>query len=105
MIFSERYQLLFIENPIAASTSISAYLQDHLEGVSILTKHASIFDFDLNCKNLDVKHIFMVKRNPFERELSRFYKLKNHEKEKLALKKLMKKLEEEKRKKELEKES
>jgi len=75
VIISEKYKYLFIETPHTGSTAISAELIELYDGRSILSKHASYYDFKshfgLRAENF---FIFSAVRNPIDEAASVFLK-------------------------------
>lgn len=78
MIYSKKYNYLFVELPRTGTTAISNELQEKYEGISILKKHSTYRDFKKNYKNLEKEpFVFSCIRNPIDRTLSYYLKSKN----------------------------
>jgi hypothetical protein len=80
MIISQTYKYLFVELPRTGSTAISRELRQQYDGVQILRKHATYYDF-LKIANPEEKEYFVFSciRNPLDDAVSRYFKLKtNH---------------------------
>jgi len=81
MVISERYKYLFIETPHTGSTAISAELQELYDGVPILKKHSSFYDFRAQFgPRADEFFVFAAVRNPIDEAASVFLKFANNHK-------------------------
>jgi len=78
MIISHKHKYLFVELPRTGSTAISKELIDFYYGEGILFKHATYRDF-LKVATEEEKQYFVFSciRNPLDRTVSLFYKLKH----------------------------
>ncbi len=77
MIISHKYKYLFVELPRTGTTAIANELIENYDGTQILTKHAHYDDFLRQATDEEKKYfVFSCIRNPLDRALTRYYKLK-----------------------------
>ena len=77
MIISHEHKYLFVELPRTGTTAIAKELIENYKGEKILTKHAHYDDFLKQASNEEKNYfVFSCIRNPIDRTLTRYYKLK-----------------------------
>lgn len=77
MIVSYEHKYLFVEIPLTASWAIRQQLCDHYAGIPILHKHASYPEFRRSSVvDKGSYFVFATVRNPLDKLVSRYYKLK-----------------------------
>jgi hypothetical protein len=82
MIISHKYKFLFIEIDLTASWAIHHELIQNYEGQSILHKHATYSEFRRQASGEQLTYfVFATVRNPLDKIVSRYFKLKNNQKE------------------------
>lgn len=83
MIISHVHRYLFIEIPLTGSWAIHRELCDHYDGVPILHKHATYPEFRRSTYAHDARDyfIFATVRNPLDKVVSQYCKLKVDHKE------------------------
>lgn len=85
MVISHRYKYVFIELPRTGSTAISKELQEFYDGERILKKHARYSEFLAQASDEEKKYFaFSGIRNPMDRTLSFYFKLKNDHKNRFS---------------------
>ena len=85
MIISHKHKYLFIEVPRTGTTTISEVLCSHYDGERILRKHSSLLNFRAHTSNRFKDYfIFSSMRNPMDRVLSLYFKLRNGQKNPLT---------------------
>jgi len=81
MIISHQYRYLFIEIPLTGSWSIRHELCERYAGVPILHKHATYPEFAASATPAERDYfVFAAVRNPLDKVVSRYYKLKTDHK-------------------------
>ena len=81
MIISHQYQYLFIEIPLTASWAIRHELCEYCGGKPILHKHATYPEFAASATSTELHYfVFAAVRNPLDKVVSRYYKLKTDHK-------------------------
>ena len=79
MIISHRYKYLFIELPRSGTTATGKELQKLYDGVPILAKHSTYFDFKKIASDEELKYfVFSGIRNPMDDAVSRYFKIKSN---------------------------
>lgn len=82
MIVSHKHKYLFIEIDLTASWAIHNELIQNYDGKPILHKHATYHDFRRHASTEELKYfVFATVRNPLDKIVSRYFKLKNNHKE------------------------
>lgn len=82
MIISHKYKYLFIEIDLTASWAIHGELIKNYNGRSILHKHATYYEFQRQASREELSYfVFATVRNPLDKIVSRYYKLKNDHRE------------------------
>jgi len=78
MIISHKHKYLFVELPRTGSSAIRRELCEHYDGVPILHKHATYYEF-LKIANAEEKRYFVFAgiRNPLDDAVSLYFKRKN----------------------------
>jgi len=78
MIISHKYKYLFVELPRTGSSAIADELCNKYDGKKIISKHAKYTDFFKNANTKEKSYfVFSCIRNPFDRVISEYEKLKN----------------------------
>ena len=81
MVISDKNKYLFVELPRTASTAISKELCENYDGIQILYKHATYDDFLKTASYVQQKYFtFSCIRNPLDKTLSQYFRLKNDHK-------------------------
>jgi len=81
MVISHKYEYLFVELPRTGSTAISKELCEQYSGYRILSKHATYNRYLRIASPKEKKYfVFSCIRNPLDRTLSLYFKLKNDHK-------------------------
>jgi len=77
MIISHKHKYLFVELPMTGSTAISKELRENYEGISILHKHSTYYDF-LKLATEAEKRYFVLAgiRHPLDQVVSHYFKFK-----------------------------
>jgi len=82
MIVSHKYKYLFIEIPLTASWAIRNELCEYYDGIPVLHKHATYSEFRRQGSKKEMSYfVFAAVRNPLDKIVSRYYKLKMNQKE------------------------
>jgi hypothetical protein len=82
MIISHEHKLVFIEIHLTASWAIHNELCQNYGGESILHKHATYAEFRRHATNEELDYfVFATVRNPLDKIVSTYHKLKNNFKE------------------------
>ena len=85
MVVSHKHKYVFIELPRTGSTAISKELQEHYDGHRILKKHSRYGEFLRQATEDEKKYYaFSGIRNPMDRTLSFYFKLKNDHKSRFS---------------------
>jgi hypothetical protein len=85
MIISHKYKYLFVELPRTASTAISHELCELYDGVPVLRKHATYYDFLKNANPEEQQYfVFSCIRNPLDDAVSYYFKLRTNHKDKFT---------------------
>jgi hypothetical protein len=81
LIISHKYKYLFIEIPLTASWAIHHELCHHYDGQPILHKHATYSEFRHHATFEELSYfVFATVRNPLDKIVSIYFKLKNDQK-------------------------
>jgi hypothetical protein len=81
MIVSHKHKFLFIEIPLTASWAIHHELCQNFGGQPILHKHATYSEFLNHATDEELDYfVFATVRNPLDKIVSTYYKLKNDQK-------------------------
>ena len=81
MIISHKYKFLFVENPLTASWAIHQELCKYYDGMPILHKHANYYEFRSSAQPEHLEYyIFATVRNPLDKIVSRYFKIRNDQK-------------------------
>ena len=79
MVISHLHRYLFIEIPITASSAIHRELCEHYDGIPILHKHATWSQFQRTATRDERTYfVFATVRNPLDKLVSRYFKLKTY---------------------------
>lgn len=85
MVISHKFKYLFVELPRTASTAISKELCEYYDGSRILYKHATYNKFLRFASSEEKKYfVFSCIRNPLNRTISLYFKLKTDHKGRFA---------------------
>ena len=77
MIISHKHKYLFVELPMTGSTAISQELREKYDGISILQKHSTYYDFCRSASEEEKKFfIFAGIRHPLDQVVSHYFKFK-----------------------------
>lgn len=82
MIISHNHKYLFIEIPLTASWSIHHELRQYYDGQPILHKHATYSEFRSQATKEELGYfVFATVRNPLDKIVSTYFKMKNNQKD------------------------
>ena len=85
MVISHKYKYLFIELPHTASTAIGAELCENYDGLKILRKHSTYYEFQRTASAEEKRYfVFSGIRNPLDEAVSNYYKFKVNHKERYS---------------------
>ena len=77
MIISHKHKYLFVELPMTGSTAISRELCEQYDGVSIMHKHSTYYDFLKTANDEERKYfVFAGMRHPLDQVVSHYFKYK-----------------------------
>lgn len=83
MIISHAHKYLFIELPRTGSTAVRQELIENYEGIKILHRHSTYFEFLRICSSEEKKYfVFSCIRNPLDVAVSLYFQLKTNHNEK-----------------------
>ncbi len=85
MVISHKYKYVFVELPRTGSTAISKELQEFYDGQRILKKHSRYSEFLAQATEEERGYfVFSGIRNPMDRTLSFYFKLKHDHKNRFS---------------------